>query len=80
MELMSNFFGYLITTFIWSAIISGMLSYLICEYAQSLLDSHWINLSEDKTWEKAYFKCCKKIIITSFIFVFAFLSFFILYK
>jgi ABC-type uncharacterized transport system permease subunit len=80
MELLTNFFGYLVITFIWSAIISGMLSYLICEYASSLLGSHWINLEEDKTWEKAYFKCCKKIIITCFIFVFAFLSFFMLYK
>ena len=80
MELMTIFFGYLVITLIWSAIISAFFSWLICGYVQSLLSSNWINLEEDKKWEKSYFKCCKKIVITSFIFVFAFLSFFILYN
>lgn len=80
MSIVIDVIAFIVIVSIWSAIISSMLSYLICTYVQSLLGSHWINLCEDKEWETAYIKCCKNIIITCFIFTFIFTSLLLIFR
>ena len=80
MNTIIDIIAFIIIVLIWSAIASGMLSYLLCTYISSLLSSHWINLAEDKSWETAYFKCCKNIIITCFIFTSIFISLLLIFR
>ena len=80
MNTVIDIIAFIFIVSILSAITSGMLSYLLCTYVSSLLGSHWINLCEDKSWENAYFKCCKNIIITCFIFIFIFMSLLLIFR
>ena len=74
MNTVIDIIAFIFIVSISSAITSGMLSYLLCTYVSSLLGSHWINLCEDKSWENAYFRCCKNITITCFVFTFILLT------